>query len=129
VRSRDGESEKGGGFRHGAKVSQGLRAQPFEFRYAADFADVVDALVDRFGDGVSGSWRVPGEFGNRVAVTKGNTTLFASDRDMFVFLADEENRIELPNRRAGRMGSFARLGAELYGVAVDEIDRIIRRPS
>ena len=27
---------------------------------------------------------------------------------MFVFLADEENRIELPNRRAGTMGSFAR---------------------
>src|SRR6185503_4010345 len=30
-------------------------------------ADVVDALVDRFGDGVSGTWRVPGEFGQRVA--------------------------------------------------------------
>ena len=27
---------------------------------------------------------------------------------MFVFLADEENRIELPGRRAGRSGSFAR---------------------
>ena len=71
-------------------------------------ADVVDALVDRFGDGVSGTWRVPGEFGQQVTITKDNTTLFASDRDMFVFLADEENRIELPNRRAGRMGSFAR---------------------
>ena len=41
-------------------------------------------------------------------VTKDNTTLFASDRDMFVFLADEENRIEFPNRRAGKFGSFAR---------------------
>jgi hypothetical protein len=71
-------------------------------------ADVVDTLVEKFGDGVSGQWRVPGEFGNRVTVTKDNTTLFASDRDMFVFLADEENRIELPNRRAGRTGSFAR---------------------
>src|SRR5260370_30569868 len=71
-------------------------------------ADVVDPLVEKFGDGVSGQWRVPGEFGNRVTVTKDNTTLYASDRDMFVFLADEENRIELPNRRAGRMGSFAR---------------------
>jgi hypothetical protein len=71
-------------------------------------ADVVDALVDRFGDGITGTWRVPGEFGQRVAITKANTTLFASDRDMFVFLADEENRIELPNRRTGRMGSFAR---------------------
>ena len=27
---------------------------------------------------------------------------------MFVFLVDEENRIELPGRRAGRSGSFAR---------------------
>src|SRR5262249_44345241 len=30
------------------------------------------------------------------------------DRDMFVFLAGEEHRIELRNRRAGRFGSFAR---------------------
>jgi hypothetical protein len=71
-------------------------------------ADVVDSLVDKFGDGVTGQWRVPGEFGNRVTVTKDNTTLFASDRDMFVFLADEDNRIEIPNRRAGKFGSFAR---------------------
>ena len=71
-------------------------------------ADVVDALVTRFGDGVTGQWRVPGEFGKAVNVTKGNTTLYASDRDMFVFLADEENRIEIPNRRAGKFGSFAR---------------------
>jgi hypothetical protein len=71
-------------------------------------ADVVDAIVDRFGDGVTGTWRVPGEFGVKVTVDKQNTTLFASDRDMFVFLADEENRIELPNRRAGKFGSFAR---------------------
>src|SRR5439155_6452636 len=47
-------------------------------------AEVVDTLVDRFGDGVSGQWRVPGEFGNRVTITKDNTTLFASDRDIFV---------------------------------------------
>ena len=70
--------------------------------------DVVRALITRFGDGVTGSWKVPGEFGQDVSVTKKNTTLFASDRDMFVFLADEQHRIELPNRRAGRMGTFAR---------------------
>ena len=51
---------------------------------------------------------MPGEFGNKVTVTTANTTLFASDRDMFVFLADEDNRIEIPNRRAGKFGSFAR---------------------
>jgi hypothetical protein len=71
-------------------------------------AEVLDALVARFGDGVNGQWRVPGEFGQAVTVTRENTTLFASDRDMFVFLADEENRIEIPGRRAGQHGSFAR---------------------
>jgi len=71
-------------------------------------ADLVDAMVDRFGDGVTGDWKVPGEFGKDVTVTSANTTLFASDRDMFVFLADEKNRIELPNRRAQMMGTFAR---------------------
>lgn len=71
-------------------------------------ADVVSALVDRFGDGVTGEWRVPGEFGHDVEVTKRNTTLFASDRDMFVFLADEKNRIELPGRRNGQTGNLAR---------------------
>lgn len=69
---------------------------------------IVDSLVHRFGDGVSGYWKVPGEFGKDVAVTKANTTLFASDRDMFVFLADEKNRIEVPNRRDGKSGSMAR---------------------
>jgi hypothetical protein len=71
-------------------------------------SDVIRALVDKFGDGVSGAFRVPGEFGRAVTVDKKNTTLFASDRDMFVFLADEENRIELPNRRNGEAGSLAR---------------------
>jgi hypothetical protein len=65
-------------------------------------ADVVDALVMDFGDGVSGDWRVPGEFGKRVEVSKANTTLFASDRDMFVFLADEERRIETAGRNLAR---------------------------
>jgi hypothetical protein len=71
-------------------------------------ADVVAALMDRFGDGISGVWRVPGEFGKAVEVTKANTTLFGSDRDMFCFLADEQNRIEIPGRRGGRGGSLAR---------------------
>lgn len=71
-------------------------------------ADISRALVGKFGDGVTGQWTVPGEFGKRVEITKENTTLYASDRDMFVFLADETNRIELPNRRNGQAGSMAR---------------------
>jgi hypothetical protein len=71
-------------------------------------ADITKNLVDKFGDGITGDFRVPGEFGKAVDVTKANTTLYASDRDMFVFLADEKNRITLPNRRNGESGSLAR---------------------
>lgn len=71
-------------------------------------ATITRSLVDRFGDGLTGDFRVPGEFGKAVTVTKDNTTLYASDRDMFVFLADEQHRIEIPNRRDGQAGSMAR---------------------
>jgi hypothetical protein len=72
-------------------------------------ADIVRSLRDRFGDGVTGDWRVPGQFGVALSeVTKANTTLFAGDRDCFIFLADEQNRIELPNRRDGQTGQLAR---------------------
>lgn len=63
--------------------------------------DITEALIRNFGDGVSGDWKVPGEFGKDVAITKNNTTLYASDRDMFVFLADEHNRVTMHNRRPG----------------------------
>lgn len=89
-------------------------------------AQITNALVDRFGDGLTGDFRVPGEFGVAVDVTKENTTLFASDRDMFVFLADEKNRIEIKNRRDGKSGSLARgffvwnseVGASTFGIAL-----------
>lgn len=71
-------------------------------------AEIVRHLIEHVGDGVSGAWKVPGEFGKAVTVTKDNTTLYASDRDMFIFLADEEHRIEIPNRRDGQPGSLAR---------------------
>jgi hypothetical protein len=87
--------------------------------------DVVKAMVKAFGDGLTGSFRVPGEFGAKVEITKRNTTIYASDRDMFICLVDEDNRIEIPGRRADRMGSFARglivwnseVGAATFGVA------------
>ncbi len=71
-------------------------------------ATLTQALVARFGDGVTGDFKIPGEFSQDVAITKRNTTLYASDRDMFVFLADEKRRISVPGRRAGRNGDFAR---------------------
>ena len=68
-------------------------------------ADIAAMLVDKF-EGTP--WKIPGEFGVAVEPTIENTTLYASDRDMFVFLADEERRIEIPNRRNGQSGSLAR---------------------
>lgn len=88
-------------------------------------SDIASGLVARFGNGTGDSdWRVPGEFGKQVEVTKANTTLFAGDRDMFVFLADEKNRVEVPNRRNGQPGLMARgffvrnseVGAGVFGV-------------
>lgn len=87
--------------------------------------EITRALTNQFGDGVTGDFKVPGEFGKDVEVTKENTTLFAGDRDMFVFLADEHNRIEIPNRRDGQSGSMARgffvwnseVGSATFGLA------------
>lgn len=94
--------------------------------------DVVGGLVERFGDGVSGHWRVPGEFGKAVQVDKGNTTLYASDRDCFIFLADESRRIEVPNRRNGESGSMARgffvwnseVGSSTFGLSTFLFDYV-----
>lgn len=71
-------------------------------------SDIVGALEQRFGDGVTGDFKVPGEFGVDVPITKSNTTLYGSDRDIFVFLADEKNRVEMKDRRDGQSGSLAR---------------------
>jgi len=95
---------------------------------------IVDALIQRFGDGITGDFRVPGEFGQHVDVTKANTTLYASDRDMFVFLCDERNRIDMPNRRDGQPGSLARgfivwnsqVGSATFGVTTMLFDYVCR---
>lgn len=95
-------------------------------------SDIVDGMVRVFGDGVTGPWKVPGEFGKDVAVTKENTTLYAGDRDMFVFLADEHNRIEIPNRRNGKAGTMARgffvwnseVGSSTFGVSTFLFDYV-----
>lgn len=70
-------------------------------------ARVWAALHEAFGDGVSGTWRIPGEFGERVAITKDNTTLYGSDRDMFAFLADESKSTPIKNRRDGKQGALS----------------------
>ncbi len=67
--------------------------------------ELVDAIRQFAGDGTSGMWKVPGTLGMgghnpHVDVTKENTTLYASDRDVFLFLVDDTHPIEigkLPN--------------------------------
>lgn len=72
-------------------------------------ADIIAALIERFGDGVTGDFVVPGVNGKALGeVTKENTLLFASDRDMFVFLADETNKLTVNNRRNGQPGRLSR---------------------
>lgn len=93
---------------------------------------MTEALINRFGDGRTGDFRIPGEFGKQVEITKANTTLFAGDRDMFVFLADEEHRIDVPDRRNGQSGSMARgffvwnsqVGKTTFGVATFLFDYV-----
>lgn len=79
-------------------------------------ANVAEALVEAFGDGRTGTFRVPGEFGKQVAVTKDNTTLYASDRDVVAFLVDEDKSVNVPNRRAGQSGRVS------TGIAVGNSD-------
>lgn len=70
--------------------------------------DIVRGLRKQFGDGIHGDWRVPGEFGKDIIITKENTTLYAGDQNMFVFLADEHNKIEVPNGRNGETELMSR---------------------
>lgn len=95
-------------------------------------AQIAESLRNRFGDGVTGDFTVPGEFGKAVDVDKRNTTIYASDRDMFVFLADEKNKIEVPNRRNGQTGEMSRgffvwnseVGSTTFGIATFLFDYV-----
>jgi hypothetical protein len=95
-------------------------------------SDILDTLTNRIGDGITGEWKVPGEFGKAVTVTKENTTLYAGDRDMFIFLCDEGNKIEVPNRRNGKSGSMSRgfflwnseVGAQTFGLGTFLFDYV-----
>lgn len=95
--------------------------------------DVVQATVDRFGNGVDGDFRVPGIFGTALPeVTKANTTIYGGDRDMYIFLADEEHRVEIANRRDGKSGSMARgfflwnseVGSKTFGLGTFLFDYV-----
>lgn len=63
-----------------------------------DVVDYVSAIVEATG----GRWKVPGQlswgsmrYDPDVPVTRSTTTLYASDRDVFMFLVDDKNPIEV----------------------------------
>jgi hypothetical protein len=67
-----------------------------------------------------------------VPITLQTTTFYGSDRDMFVFLADERNRIEIPSRRNGQAGSLAKgvfvwnseVGSKTFGIGTFLFDYV-----
>lgn len=70
---------------------------------------VTRPITDRFGDGLTSDWTVPGIRGKALSeVTKENTTIFGSDKDMHIMLADEVNKLSIPNRRNGNAGELSR---------------------
>lgn len=86
-------------------------------------ANVVAKLINLVGDGTGrdSNWKVPGEFGEAVEINKQNTMLYASDRDMFVFLADEYNRIEIPNLRQTNDANDTRSLARGFFISNSEV--------
>jgi hypothetical protein len=78
-------------------------------RYGRIFdAEVISAIQQIAGNGTGDTnWKIPGTidwgkmtYNPNVDITKDTTTLYASDRDVFVFLVDDRNPIEigkLPN--------------------------------
>lgn len=71
--------------------------------------EVVAAVMQVAGDGTGESrWKVPGTldwatmvYNPETPVTKDTTTLFASDRDVFMFLVDDRNPIEVGKLPSG----------------------------
>jgi hypothetical protein len=70
--------------------------------------ELVDAIRDFAGDGTSGMWKVPGaldwmtgQYNPHVDVTKHTTTLYASDRDCFIFLVDDTHPIQIGTLKDG----------------------------
>ncbi len=61
--------------------------------------DVAEQLIRVAGDGLTGRWRIPGKINWSTMeydpANLGDPTLYASDRDLFVFLTDPDHPIEV----------------------------------
>lgn len=96
--------------RNGSTTLRGITSTRYGRIYDRD---VVDAVMQVAGNGTGDTrWKVPGcinwtsQFGvtynPNVDITKQNTTLYASDRDVFLFLVDDRNPIEVGKLADGR---------------------------
>ncbi|CAB5220240.1 hypothetical protein UFOVP233_26 [uncultured Caudovirales phage] len=98
--------------------------------------DVVDAVIKVAGNGTGDTrWKVPGtidwanahgvSYNPNVVITKENTTLYASDRDVFIFLVDDMHPIEVGKLNDGSPDLMFRgfyvwnseVGDKTFGVA------------
>lgn len=98
--------------------------------------DVVDAVMQIAGNGTGDThWKVPGTidwggqhgiaYNPQVDITKENTTLYASDRDVFLFLVDDMRPIEVGKLSNGDPDLMFRgfyvwnseVGSRTFGVA------------
>ena len=115
---------------HGANERQVMTAATGPNYGRVHDADLIAWLCNTFGDGRTGDFVMPGEFGDSfesipVERQREQSTIYGSDRNVFVFLADTKNRVEVKNRRDGKSGSLARgvmvwnseTGSETIGAA------------
>jgi hypothetical protein len=95
--------------------------------------EVVEAIMRVAGNGTGDThWKVPGTmqigsgwYDPNTPITKENTTLYASDRDLFTFLVDDKNPIEVGKLKNGDPDLMFRgfmvwnseVGAKSIGVA------------
>jgi hypothetical protein len=95
--------------------------------------EVVDAVIAVAGNGTGDTrWKVPGvidwsnsTYNPRVDITKDTTTLYASDRDVFMFLVDDMHPVEVGKLKNGEPDLLFRgfyvwnseVGNRTFGVA------------
>jgi hypothetical protein len=70
--------------------------------------EIVHHLIEKFGDGINGQWTRPHVRGALDQNSLDVTTFFAGDRDMWVFMTDENSYVEIPNRRNSETGRLSR---------------------
>jgi hypothetical protein len=100
--------------------------------YGRIFDSQVVAAVERIVDNGNGCWKVPGmmdwgtlKYDPMHPVSRDTTTLFASDRDVFVFLVDDTHPIEIGKLPSGEPDLIFRgfmvwnseTGSKSFGVA------------